>query len=430
MTIYSLDEIITFARRNSPFYAELYDTLPQDSRLRVTDLPIIAQDRFWEANNLANNRLLTGPLSDAIVFKSGGTTGKPKFSIFTRREWDIFTQAFGRGLIDAGIEAGDRIANLFYVGDLYASFIFILDSIERAPVATLSLPISGNCSLDSMASAIEEFSANVLAVVPTTVCRLAEYLVRVGRQLTSVEKILFGGEALYDDQKPLLKQAFPHARVRSIGYASVDAGLLGAAVDSPDTAIHRAFQPETIIEILDEVTAEPITTAGVAGKIFVTSLTRRLMPIIRYPAGDVAEWVDYERRRFRILGRSEEGARIGPVTFYVDDLRAVVSVVDLQHQIVGMQIVLRHAEGKDRLVLRLATLTGEGVPELGIAIRGQLALMRPMFEEHVKQGQIHPLVIEWVRSADLVANQRSGKLQRLIDERRGGGVNVDIKPKT
>lgn len=418
MTVYPLQDVVEYARRHSPFYAELYAGLPCSGKLTVQDLPVLDQGRFWAANSLSDNRLLTGPLSDAIVFKSGGTTGRPKFSIYTRAEWKSFTQAFGRGLVDAGLRPGDRVANLFYAGELYASFIFILKSIEEAPVATLSLPIGGATPPESIVQAIEEFAVNTVAVVPTAVCRLAELLAHEGRQLPSVEKILFGGEALYEDQKPLLRRAFPNASVRSIGYASVDAGLLGAAVDCPDTSVHRAFHPETILEIVDEATGEPITAAGEPGKVVVTSLTRRLMPILRYPAGDLAEWVDYERRTFRVLGRSEEGARIGPVTLYVEDLRTIVSSVDREQRVVGMQVVLRHASGKDQLVLRLATPAGERLEGLGEGIARQLDESRPMFGEHVASGQVHPLAVEWVRASELAVNPRTGKMIRLIDERR------------
>lgn len=49
-----------------------------------------------------DNRLLTGPMTDGVVFKSGGTTGAPKFSVFTHGEWDAFVTAFGRGMAPNG----------------------------------------------------------------------------------------------------------------------------------------------------------------------------------------------------------------------------------------------------------------------------------------------------------------------------------------
>src|SRR5271168_4503154 len=89
-------ELIRFVREKSPFYKKLYSTLPDSADL--TDLPVLSLDEYWKANGLKNNTVLTGPLKDGVVFKSGGTTGNPKFSVFTKDEWKDFTESFGRGI--------------------------------------------------------------------------------------------------------------------------------------------------------------------------------------------------------------------------------------------------------------------------------------------------------------------------------------------
>ena len=90
--------MVAFARRNSPFYAELYRDLP-DELESLTDLPVIDQVDFWTANQWPDNRLLTGPLTDAGVYTSGGTTGAPKVSPWTRAEHFDSTSAFGAGMV-------------------------------------------------------------------------------------------------------------------------------------------------------------------------------------------------------------------------------------------------------------------------------------------------------------------------------------------
>ena len=127
------EEIIDFARSHSPFYKDLYSHLPPDPTLQ--DLPVLPQDKFWEANNPRNNKLLTTPFDDGVVFKSGGTTGNPKYSWFTHMEWKTFTKTFGAG-ISGNLRGGERVANLFYSGDLYASF-FIHQRFPRLHVHTL-----------------------------------------------------------------------------------------------------------------------------------------------------------------------------------------------------------------------------------------------------------------------------------------------------
>lgn len=419
MPVQPLAELIRFVRRQSPFYAELYSGLPEHV-VDLTQLPVVPQVAFWQANQPQDNRLLTAPLDEAVVFKSGGTTGSPKFSFYTREEWREFTAAFGAGLHDSGLRPGHRVADLFYTGDLYASFTFILDSLHRSPVANVRLPIGGAAPLESTVHTLDQFSVEVLAGTPTTLCALAEHLVSGGRQLPHVQLLLFGGESLYQDQEPLLARAFPKGLPRSVGYASVDAGLLGRAVPGPDLRVHRAFTPYTAVEILDEETGAPITEAGVPGTIVVSDLRRRLMPVLRYPAGDRAEWTGTGAGHFRILGRSQEGARIGPVSLSAQDVQDLVRSADGAGQVTAVQLVLRHWDGRDGLLLRLASdgHLGERA-ELTAAIRTQLLTQRPLYGEAVDAGHIHPLAVQWVHHSELAVNTRSGKLIRVVDERTG-----------
>lgn len=415
---HSLVELVDHVRRNSAFYRDLYRDLPArlPGDFAVTDLPVTPHTGYWAAAGLADSRVLTGPLDDAIIFRSGGTTGAPKFVAYRNAEWAAFTGAFGRGMADLGFEPGDRVANLFYGGDLYASLLFITGSLASTPVPITQLPIGGATPVDAMAQTITELGATAVAGTVSTACRLAEYLTDTGRQLTGVRLVMFGGEAFHDDRRPLLAAAFPNATIRSIGYASVDAGLLGRSLPGHDPRRHATFAADTILEIVDEHTGRPITQPGVAGKILVTNLTRRLMPVLRYPAGDRAEWIDQAGGTFRLLGRSEEGVRVGPVALYYRDVHDLVSAVDGGGQVNGMQLLLRRRDGKDELTLRIAA-AGANLDELRAAIAHRLDSTRPTFADHVRLGVIHPLAVEWSATADLAVNPRSGKLMHVVDER-------------
>ncbi|WP_030272261.1 phenylacetate--CoA ligase family protein [Streptomyces sp. NRRL B-24484] len=417
MPVHPPAELIRFVRSNSPFYAELYAGLPEDTE-RLTDLPVVPQAGFWRANTPRDNRLLTGPLTEAVVFKSGGTTGAPKFSFYSREEWREFTTSFGNGLVDAGLRPGHRVADLFYAGDLYASYTFVLDALQHSPAANVRLPIGGAAPLASTVRTLEQFAAQVVAGTPTTLCALADHLLADGRELPDVELLLFGGEGLFQDQQPLLRKAFPNARVSSVGYAAVDAGLLGRPVPGEDTRVHRVFAPETVVEILDEHTGEPITREGLPGRVVVTDLRRRLMPVLRYPVGDRAEWTDAAAGRFRILGRAQEGVRVGPVSLYTEDVLDLVRNADTAGLVTGVQLVVRRWDGRDGLVLRLA---GNGGPDrlaaTAAAVARAVHTARPLYPEAVTASHVHPLSVDWVRHHELAVNSRTGKLLRVLDER-------------
>jgi phenylacetate-CoA ligase len=414
----SLRDLVSFARERSSYYRELYKSLPAnlpaDSELRRI-LPLTVSSDYWAANTLENNRLLTGPMHDGIVFKSGGTTGAPKFSIFNREEWAHFCQTFGRGLVAGGLQSGERVGNLFYAGELYASFLFILKSFESAANASLHFPLSGTASSETVMKTLVDFELTTLAGTPTSLVQLAETLHEQGSKVPRLKRLLFGGESLYPDQRERLAQIFPGVKVQSIGYASVDAGLLGFWDESCAGDEHRAFGAETIYEIIDENTGAVIEDVGVEGKAYVTYLARRLMPVIRYPVGDRAMWSEPKGvsldRRFKLLGRSDEGARVGPVSVFFDDVYEAFHAEGVQ--LVGLQLVTKHFDHRDQLIVRLVPAQAQSAQNL-IEL---LLKARPMLSSEVQKGNIHRPAVEIVAMDGLEKNQRTGKTKRVIDLR-------------
>ncbi|WP_109509244.1 phenylacetate--CoA ligase family protein [Nocardioides speluncae] len=410
-----LRDLVAFARRNSPFYADLYRDVPDDW-VGLTDLPVIDQPAFWAANRWPDNRLLTGPLTDAGVYTSGGTTGAPKVSPWTRTEHLDSTSAFGAGMVRAGLRAGHRVANLMFVGHLYGGFLYIEASLHNAPVENVRLPVAGHTPDEDVAELIESFGVEVLAGTPMKLGGVAEAVLSLGTRAESVELLLFAGDLLFDDLRPRLAKAFPNAAIASMGYATVDAGLVGAPVPGDDVRVHEAVADRTIVEILDEETDEPIRVHEVRGRVVVTNLFRTLLPIIRYPVGDLAEWVDAGCRAFRLVGRTEEGARVADVAMSYVDVHDALLAADTGGAMVGMQMVARRWDGKDGLILRLATV-GDPSPTETQGLVEAVYAARGTYQEGIADGHVHPLAIEWVRPADLVVRPRTGKLVQVIDER-------------
>lgn len=416
MKAYSLKDVVEVARTRSPFYRNLYKDI--GSFTDISHLPVLDSADFWKANTIKNNRVLTGPHVNGIVFKSGGTTGNPKFSFFSLEEWELFTYAFGEGMRKGGLEPGEKIANMFYAGDLYASFMFISKSIEKSNSDVVHFPLSGGADFNHIVETINSFEITTWAGVPTSMMKLSEYAQE--NKLHPPQKILFGGESMYEDQINFIKSVFPYVHIQSIGYASVDGGLLGYLDESCSIQEHRVFSDYTIMEILDEDTLDVIHEPGRAGKMFLTNLTRTLMPIIRYPVGDKAMWIDdvsvAYQRKFKILGRSEEGARVGPATVYYEDVNQLLNTFhDIIH-IKGFQLRLVHFEAKDQLIIRIAS--AKPSPNIIAQITAYIYQERELIKKLVAEKLIHPILVEFVPMSDLDTNTRTGKLKRIIDARK------------
>lgn len=140
--VLSLEQLVEFARRHSSYYARHYRQVPH-SGWQISDLPLVNPRDYWEGSSeLTNWPVLTGPFTDGIVFKTGGTTGASKLSIYTRSEWRTFVTSFGRNLASQ-LQPGDRVANLFFAGDLYSSFLFIHDALAHMDIPVCEYPFSG-----------------------------------------------------------------------------------------------------------------------------------------------------------------------------------------------------------------------------------------------------------------------------------------------
>lgn len=412
-----LNELVQFVRKSSPFYGELYMDLPNDID-DISALPVMDHTAFWAANTISGNRVLTAPLTEAVILKTGGTTGAPKFACYTRGEWDDFVSDIGQGMVKNGLRHGHRVANLFYGGELYASFLLWQDSLTAITADNVRLPMGGSASPDSVYTVLRDFQAQVTCSTPTTICRVAGHMLEQGVQLPSVELVFFAGEPVFDDQRRLLAAAFPNAEICAAVYGSTDAGLIGRPMRGPDQRMFLAPDRDAILEIVDDTTGEPIREPGRSGRLLKTDLRRRLMPVLRYPVGDRAEWVDYERGLFRLQGRHAEGVRVGPVSLYTEDFRRIVSEVDADGAIIGHQLVQRRSGGRDSLLIRLAARPDYlGTEAFAEALLAELHASRPMIRQTVAAGMIEPVTVEWRRYNELEVNSRSGKLMPVIDER-------------
>lgn len=416
MKKYELAEILRFAYDFSPYYKKVL----KDSKLNdLNDVPIISQEEFWKSE------ILTSKNPKGIVFKSGGSSGAPKYSYFTHEEWITFTQYFGSGMSKGILEDGDRVANLFYVGDLYASFLFIKDSLQWIDVDKLKFtqfPIAGNTDFKNILKTFEEFNINVACGVPSQILKLLEYYSENKNQFPKFKltKVLFGGEALYSDQEKAFLEIIPNLQISSIGCASVDGGLLGYSSLDCKNFEHRVFDGATIIEIVDPETLEPIYEINRVGKVLLTNLTRKLMPIIRYPAGDLAMWIEEKgtpNRKFKLCGRADEAARVGTISVYFEDTRKLMIETLNEFSGIQFQMIIDHYDHKDQLTLVIAGHQLTNSEEIHKRILNAFRSDKKVYDDILAKKMIHPLKINIVSMDQLDSNSRTGKLKRVIDRR-------------
>ncbi|KAF4344206.1 AMP-dependent synthetase ligase [Fusarium beomiforme] len=413
-----LNELVAEARKNSPFYAELYSGLPLEGDITLSQLPLVDHSRYWASYHDSERTVMTRCQNDGVVLKTGGTTGIPKFTSYSQIELRRTASLLAEGLLHAGLRAGDRVANLFYAGDLYGSFLLHILSIISLPIPAVQIPIGGLMPPASTARLLKTCRVTAVLSTVTSLVQLSSYCRPLNETFPAVKAVMFGGEPMFDDQVAAVSYLFPNATIRSCIYGSIDAGVVAVSARAENPAEHVVLSATAIVEILVEqdgvltATDEPSTP----GTLVVTNLIRDLSPMIRYPTGDRAEWVDKAAGIFRLLGRSGFAVRLGPVSLDISHLRQLARAALKNVAINAFQVSILREDAKDRMEIAIDT-SGPPPPGAGEAIIEMLNEQRPMFKEHVGMGLIAPARVCFKSVKDMKINPSSGKLAEMIDLR-------------
>ena len=412
--IYSVEEIINYARNNSKYYAELYRDIPENAAL--SDLPLIVQDDFWANCDKYGFCVATREQTDGQIFKSGGTTGNPKYSLYTAEEWQTMCECSGAVLTRGGLKNGTKIANLFYAGGLYASFLYTYSMLYFAPAKTIMYNLSGNVTIEEMVETIWKHKINCLAGLPSMLTKIVSYIEEHNMKDFAVDTIYFAGETLYRDQRDKICRILgKEIDFRSVFYASNDGGPIGYFTKDCGFNEHRILSDLTLFELIDADTGEVITEMNRPGVVYITSLFKTLIPLIRYPAGDIAEYTEPEGvpdRKFRILGRSNVAARAGYVSLYPQDVGRVLKNCGIDYY--SYQIIIEH-DIQDRFVFKIA-VSDTNKPDTQKFLE-KLHEERPIIVDALNDDTLGESVVQWCKPEDLEYNPRTGKLKVIIDKR-------------
>ncbi|WP_254433254.1 phenylacetate--CoA ligase family protein [Pseudomonas moraviensis] len=413
-----ISDLMGFARQHSPYYKNCLADVAEVINA-LSELPLLDPASFWRgSDNLAQWPVLTAAVEHGLVFKTGGSTGGGRLSVYSRVEWQRTVEDFGRSL-NGQLSPGDRVANLFFAGNLYASFLFIHDSLAHVSAGITEFPFTGQVEPPLLADAIAQHRINVLAGVPAQLLTFASWLKQNDRKLPGVDTLLYGGESLFAAQRQLLEQVLPNARIASIGYASVDGGFIGASHRDCVEGEHRTPDGHVLLEIIDEQTGEPIEACDQTGLLVLTNLHRRLMPLIRYPVGDLACWREpagSAQRKFALRGRSgsSQRVRVGIVSLMTDEISESVRCITGSDD---WQLLIEQLNGRDVLTLKwVADELASTTDQANEMLEARLIELHPQISQ-LRSGQLLELRIQTCRFEDLARHPRAGKSLRIVDHR-------------
>ncbi|KAH7360594.1 hypothetical protein BKA65DRAFT_547309 [Rhexocercosporidium sp. MPI-PUGE-AT-0058] len=222
-----------------PSYGESKN-VPSDGSASLDEYPVVDHASYWAANTCTNSRVLTGPHVSGIVLKTGGTTSQPKVTFYSKDELRKASQQLGMGILAAGVRSHDRIANLFYAGEMYEGFLLHVLSIMDLEIPLVHLPIGGLCTSEATIQYMRDSSATIVFLTVTTLIKLSEYFLQRQELMTGIRVLMFSGEA-FVDQHSRVSRAFPGAKIPSLVYKIIDAGVLGYSASAHDSRLHTVF---------------------------------------------------------------------------------------------------------------------------------------------------------------------------------------------
>lgn len=415
-----LNELITYVKRHSPFYRALYEKVPVKLN-NVTELPLLDAQKYWSEIRKTNNSVLTAA-ANGFALRSGGTSGHPKLSLYAFKEWEQMAQAVGEALGKTDLKDSDRVANCLFAGDMNASFIFYNECFRFCPTNLLVFPIATALDPEKIWNSIIENKINVIFGMPTFLTSLFSYFNQQKLSYLGVNKIYFLGEHMSPHHLNVIQENNPQIVSTSAGHTAVDVGLMGYATTGTSDGVHHSFD-HSILEIIDLESGEPITEPNRLGSLICTNLVRRLMPLIRYPVGDICEWLEPEgspNRKYKLHRRTPEAWSLASASYRFSDLEDILNPILARMEIVAFQIKLSNIDGRDKLELYVGSseLHEKGKRDhYSEEIKEKLIQGLPHLMRYTETSIIWPIEIHWIKPEHLATNERTAKLKRIIDAR-------------
>jgi phenylacetate-CoA ligase len=422
-TLAALKELTHYARR-APFYARQFEARI-DSWEEFRRLPWLMKDDFYIYGPPHSDELLTKPYIEtqgAYLFTTGGSTGEPKYALYSKNEWDEGSDIFCRALEAVGVNRNDRVANLFNAGGLWSAFMVVSNGLEK--LGCLNLPVGGAMEPHEMLTLLKSLQATAIYGLPSILLRLAHAAEREPRLSICIPKILYGGEHMSEAMCGYIKDVFKAQFVRSPLYASADAGCIGYQCEHAPNGVFHALEEYAHIEICSAETKQPLFS-GEEGEIIVTNLSRRLLPVLRLRTGDRGYEVKGScacgagNLRFRLLGRSDDMVRIGGANVHLSDVERLCQRFDDALSFV-FQLRIDRLNLDDRYELCIETkkiLSDVDRESLALEVRRSYLNIAKEVSEYIDDGILLHFKLSLVSPKTLIGNAKTGKIRRVIDER-------------
>ena len=411
-----LRALVRYAREHSPFYGELYKGLGDDWTL--SDLPPVTKPelmaRFDEvltdrSVSMARVQAFTQDLDNVgrmldgkyLVFKTSGSTGHPAVVLYDRGAVDVASavaafrtfarrEDFKRFMAHGKRTAGVFADNGFYLACGMSRYLQL-----QMPHKQTKITVDVNGPEAEIVRALNDFQPTMLNGYPSNLALLADY---EGLDIRP-DVVITGGELLTDPIRQKLRDRF--GCYVQTHYSCTEGGEIACECREGHLHINEDW---VILEPVDQE-GRPVAPGVRSDRVFITNLSNRIQPFIRYeltdrvivheepcPCGRTTRWLEIEGRTDDILTFSG-GVSVAPMSLY--------KVLEEVPKVRRFQLVQRSPEA---LELRLAA------DDRGAAFQAAKGALRSFFES--KGLSVEILLADDPPQADPV----SGKFKHVYKE--------------
>ncbi|MBU1003306.1 MAG: phenylacetate--CoA ligase [Proteobacteria bacterium] len=413
-----IDNLQTVRLRNtveramrSPYYGEKLKGFNVRSITSVDDIRRLPVTTKQDLRDNYPYGLLTCSTDDIVrLHASSGTTGTPTVIFYTQNDLNTWADLMARSMHAAGVRREHRFQNMSGYG-LFTGGLGIHYGAER--LGCLTIP-AGAGNTKRQIKLIQDFAVDVLHIIPSYALYFAGALDAAGISPSDFPPsiALIGAEPHSEEIRRKIEEMLNLKAYNSYGLSEMNGP--GVAFECVHQAGMHVWEDAFFVEILDSETLEPVKE-GELGEVFMTTLTREGMPILRYRTKDICRFIPgvcpcgrAHRRLDRIAGRADDMMIIKGVNIYPLQIEQVLMALPEVGE--NYQIVLEKEGFIDQIRVRVE-IKEEFFEEDMRVLKG---LQKKIQSQLCNEILVTPRV-DLVQSDSLPKSE--GKAQRVVDLR-------------
>lgn len=407
----NLRELIKHCRENIPFYRNLKLPETEDPYELIKHFPILTKKIVKD--NV--DELIYGDKSKLIKESSSGSSGIQGSVYMSKREesvnraiqvlwWEWAGYRIGDGIIQTGMTTKrnleKQIKDLFFRTDYYIAFGLDEDKIRKALERQITHP------------------KKMLLGYASSLYLFAKIANESGMDNVRFESVVSWGDKMFAHYRKLIESQF-NTKVYDT-YACTEGFMIAAQCSEGS---YHIMSPQTYLEILDD-NGMPVKP-GEQGRVIVTRLDSRVMPLVRYSLGDLAVMESDEKTcrcgkslplMNNIIGRDTDIVKTSSGKYLI--VHFFTAIFEHIPEIKQFRVIQRNLDGIEIEYIASETFSPEILGKIESQIFGKL-------EEKIK--------IEF-REVFQIPNSPSGKpqiIQSLLDKKdqhviSGAGNNIHL----